>query len=295
MSVEHLLIGADPELFVYDKGFKAYRSAHSWMKGTKKEPFSTTFGAIQLDGVAAEFNIIPTNNVTDFIRRINQGVGCITGLAKKHNSNYEVRASPVAYFTKDYWATLPETVLELGCDPDFDAWKVEVNQRPHTTECFRTGAGHIHLGWYPKVHYQDDVMNEQHIFDCVYVTKNLDFVLFLLSQAWDTDRKRRTLYGGRGTFRPKPYGVEYRVLSNAWLNHTLLMGWVYNVAMHTLRMMDEDVRIYEDTELNRYMYIVDKGTLTWPQLAVVHNLLVDKYKFPPLPKFIWNPELRSKE
>jgi hypothetical protein len=39
---------------------------------------------------------------------------------------------------------------------------------------------------------------------------------------------RRELYGKAGAFRPKPYGVEYRVLSNRWLNSEALIRWVYN-------------------------------------------------------------------
>jgi hypothetical protein len=35
------------------------------------------------------------------------------------------------------------------------------------------------------------------------------------------------MYGAAGAFRPKPYGVEYRVLSNAWLQSEELMAWVY--------------------------------------------------------------------
>jgi hypothetical protein len=36
------------------------------------------------------------------------------------------------------------------------------------------------------------------------------------------------MYGAAGAFRPKPYGVEYRVLSNAWLTTEDRMRFVFD-------------------------------------------------------------------
>ena len=44
----------------------------------------------------------------------------------------------------------------------------------------------------------------------------------------DDGAKRRELYGKAGAYRVKPYGVEYRVLSNFWLKSPALMQWVYD-------------------------------------------------------------------
>ena len=35
------------------------------------------------------------------------------------------------------------------------------------------------------------------------------------------------MYGKAGCIRYKPYGVEYRTLSNAWLKNEKLMRWAY--------------------------------------------------------------------
>jgi hypothetical protein len=42
------------------------------------------------------------------------------------------------------------------------------------------------------------------------------------------------MYGQAGAFRIKPYGMEYRVLSNAWLQTPELMGWVYDNTIKAL-------------------------------------------------------------
>src|SRR3546814_17499888 len=61
----------------------------------------------------------------------------------------------------------------------------------------------------------------------IKLTKQLDAFLALPSLFYDDQVKRRSMYGAAGAFRTKPYGVEYRVLSNAWLKDSKLMSWVY--------------------------------------------------------------------
>jgi hypothetical protein len=61
-------------------------------------------------------------------------------------------------------------------------------------------------------------------------TKQLDWSLGLGSMLFDNNpaaKKRRSLYGAAGCFRPKSYGVEYRTLSNSWLASKELMEWVF--------------------------------------------------------------------
>ncbi len=67
-----------------------------------------------------------------------------------------------------------------------------------------------------------------HFTSCCQLVKQLDYFLGIPSLLLDKDEERRHLYGKAGAFRPKPYGVEYRVLSNFWLKSPELMRWVYN-------------------------------------------------------------------
>lgn len=64
-----LLVGADPELFVSDNGKLV--SCHGLLPGTKAEPHRVERGAVQVDGMAAEFNIDPAGDEETFITNLN--------------------------------------------------------------------------------------------------------------------------------------------------------------------------------------------------------------------------------
>ena len=77
------------------------------------------------------------------------------------------------------------------------------------------------------------------------MVKQLDRSLALASILWDDDTQRRTMYGQLGCFRPKPYGVEYRVLSNAWVKDERLAAWVFNAAKKAVEALLNGERWYE--------------------------------------------------
>lgn len=216
----NILLGADPEVFVRKIGKKQFQSAHGLVQGDKKTPFKVHQGAVQVDGMALEFNIDPAKNEREFVENITGVMKIMGGMVP----DYELVPVPVATFTKAIMAKQPKEALELGCDPDFNAWdNGNANPRPNGAVNFRTGAGHVHIGWTSGM----DVADPSHLEACIMATKQLDYYLGLGSLVYDSDTKRRTMYGAAGAFRPKSYGVEYRVLSNAWLQSEELMAWVY--------------------------------------------------------------------
>ena len=222
------LLGADPELFVKDKAGK-FISGYGMIPGTKDEPFKVESGAVQVDGMALEFNIDPAKSAREFSSNIKKVMTSLKGMV----GDVELAAVPTAYFGKEYMETQPKEALELGCDPDYDAYSGKANPRPDGNVAFRTGAGHIHIGWTEG----QDPMNIHHFEACRLVTRALDYYLFPLSQIWDKDKKRRELYGKQGAFRPKPYGVEYRVLSNAWVGNTVLESIIFKTVTVILKTL----------------------------------------------------------
>ncbi len=211
------LIGADPELFV--KKSSQLVSAHGLIKGDKKNPLKVDKGAVQVDGMALEFNIDPADNLNKFLGNIET----VMDILKKMVPDYELEISPVADFGKALIDAQPKEAKELGCDPDYNAYTGAVNPRPNGDTPFRTASGHIHIGWTKDV----DPQNPTHFEACRALVKNLDIYLGIPSLAFGGDDRRRQLYGAAGAFRPKSYGLEYRVLDNMWLTTRYRRKWAF--------------------------------------------------------------------
>jgi hypothetical protein len=205
-----LLVGADPEFFVKKDG--KFVSAYGLIEGTKKNPQKVEGGAVQVDGMALEININPAKTFQEFEKNY-QNV--MSNLRRMVPDEYEFAFVPVADFDPDYIKSQPDEARALGCDPDFNAYTGEANNPPDAAKNFRTASGHFHLGWTED----EDIKNPEHIEACQMMTKQLDCGIGLKGIVYDTDNRRRELYGKAGAYRPKPYGVEYRVLSNFWLGN----------------------------------------------------------------------------
>lgn len=219
-----ILLGADPELFMRNPNSGEFHSAHGLVPGTKNKPHKVPYGAVQIDGTALEFNIDPAATCDEFVRNLTE----VRKTISAYVPGYNVVAEPTAIYDQDYFDwEVPGSAKELGCDPDYNGWTQDINPRPDPgNKPLRTAAGHIHIGWTEG----KDVFEQNHFLQCAAVARQMDYYLGIHSLLWDADGTRRTLYGKAGAFRPKPYGMEYRVLSNRWLSSEPLMRWVYNQA-----------------------------------------------------------------
>lgn len=230
--MQEILIGADPEIFLRKTTDGKFVSAGGLIPGTKHDPWPVKHGAVQVDGVALEFNINPSKTAEEFITNIVSVMGDLSEMAmgyrhhsEKHKSQSQLEFAivPTANFDTAYFASLPNSDLALGCEPDYDAYSGKKNPKPDTDKPMRTASGHIHIGW---THNQA-LFVDHHFNMCRNIAKQLDIALFVPSQMWDKDNSRRELYGQPGSFRPKKYGMEYRVLSNKWLVDLDIARWVY--------------------------------------------------------------------
>lgn len=228
---EGFLFGCDPELFLQDADGK-YVSAEGIIPGTKAEPHKVKGGAVQVDGMAAEFNIDPVNNYNDW----NNNIALVmTQLAEMLPKGITLSAVPAVVFDEDIYNKAPSKAKELGCMPDFDAWTGEVNAPPKSLEnpFLRTASGHIHIGWTEDA----DMGDPQHILNCRDLVKQLDWFLGGWSLTKDKDNRRRELYGKAGACRYKDYGVEYRVLSNFWIFELSMRKEVWNRLQSAINSM----------------------------------------------------------
>lgn len=213
-----LLVGADPEVFVKNPGGKVV-SAHGLIPGTKSTPYCVEKGAVQVDGMAAEFNIDPASTEDEF----SEGIFHVLNTLDTMLGENSVFISPSVFFKENYLKRQPEESVIMGCDPDFNAYTGKENVPPPEGSLMRSGAGHVHIGW-TEGH---DIQDPMHFDACMMLARQLDWFLGVPSLLFDTCDDRRKQYGMCGAFRPKPYGMEYRTLSNCWLKNSQLVRWVY--------------------------------------------------------------------
>jgi hypothetical protein len=208
---EGFKFGCDPEFFIHDDKGRLV-SAAGLIPGTKEDPYKVEDGAVQVDGMAAEFNIDPVDNFEDWNKRIMNVMRQLRGMLPK---GYTPHIVPAVEFSEEVFNAAPSEAKELGCSPDFDAWTGLRNAPPYCDDrpFLRTASGHIHIGWRDT----GGVDEPQHMMNCRDLVKQLDWYLGGWSLRVDKDPTRRLLYGKAGAFRPKPYGVEYRTLSNFWI------------------------------------------------------------------------------
>lgn len=222
-DINNVLIGADPELFLAKNG--VIISAEGLIGGTKQDPkaISKEGHYIQEDNIMIEFNIPPCNSSDDFILNINFVKDYLEQLARILDSELNYSAS--AYIDKKYLKT--KQAKMFGCDPDFNVYLKDFNNPPSSKTNLRSCGGHIHIGYdNPSVEKSEQL---------IYA---MDYCLGLDSLLLDPDNKRRKMYGNAGSFRFKDYGVEYRTLSNFWIQNEDLMKWTFNNSLKAVELVN---------------------------------------------------------
>lgn len=268
-------IGADPEFFV--KSGDNFISGHNFPCGGKLNPRRTEHGAVQCDGLALELNVTPAFTTNQFIMNFRGALFDLDSIVKNWtlggNRECYLVAEPVAVFSKDLMDRLPPHAKMLGCDPDFNAYTGEPNPTPNAEGVlFRTGAGHLHIGWTEKAE------GFEHWEKCARLVKQLDFTVGLVTLLFDDEPRRRALYGKAGSFRPKHYGLEYRVPSNAWCKSEMLARTMFHGCMKAVEMLNEGEELDEE-HFGLARSIIDHNQTGWhvdhPKLA---DVLLEEYR-----------------
>lgn len=211
-------LGCDPEVFL--KAGNEFVSAVGLIGGSKARPRSVKDGMLQEDNVMAEFGITPSGNENDFVARIKSVLSDLEATIKPYELSLDF--SPTATFAPAQ-LTKPECLV-FGCEPDYCAWTLTENEGPDPFKVgnMRSAGGHVHVGF---------DMGDDEFDSRIHVVRMMDIFLGIPSVLLDPDKDRRSMYGKAGAHRPKDYGVEYRTLSNFWVQDESYMRWVYRQSM----------------------------------------------------------------
>jgi hypothetical protein len=224
-------IGADPEVFLGDPQDGSFVSAHDLLPGTKVAPHKVPYGAVQVDGMAAEFNIDPAEDLEEFSSNLREVQNTLKGMIG--DKVFLDKCSVM--FDEQFAKGIPDLNLLLGCDADYNGWTMAENPSPDGEKLMRTVGGHIHIGG--DLLKTDSPFCPSHFEMSARLARILDAKLGVYSVLWDDDDDRRTMYGRAGSFRPKTYGMEYRTLSNKWIFNPKLVSFVYSAVKDSIKEM----------------------------------------------------------
>ncbi len=233
--LHNVLIGADIEMFLRDRTTQEIVSAEGYIKGSKHDPFVfdplNKYFSTSLDNVLAEVTIPPVTNVDDFVAHITKCVNFVNATIPGHLCTVPL---PAAIVDDKYLQT--ENAQTFGCDPDYNVWLREQNARPEApNKNLRSAGGHIHIGYDNSEKLGTPVAED--------LIKSMDLYIGVPSVLQEPDNDRKLLYGKAGAFRFKPYGVEYRTVSNYYLMSPDLMRWAYNNTKKAVDMVDDEFTI----------------------------------------------------
>jgi hypothetical protein len=216
-KVELLTVGSDPEFFIRDTQNEVFVSSEGLIGGSKKEPrlISERGHGLQEDNVMVEFTMPPVKNADEFIDELDLVINHTNRELEDINPNYHLSSVSSAEFTDEQLNT--EQACQSGCDPDRNAWFDMDNIAPQLPKNTRYAGGHIHLG------YKNPTREKN-----LEIVKALDMFLGLPAVMMDVDDRRKELYGTPGRYRDKSYGLEYRTLSNFWLENSKLIRWTFD-------------------------------------------------------------------
>ncbi len=230
------LLGADPECFVGDG--TSVRSIIGKIGGTKEYPLPLPLGegfAVQEDNVALEFNIPPSGSRAAFSGNIQKALDFLAQTVKDSHDLQLVKESAISFPEEEL---MEPAALMFGCDPDFNAWTGKKNPRPKADDWkLRSCGGHVHIGH--KMTQEKKMLLGQ----------ACDLFLAVPSVLQDDGELRKQLYGKAGAVRFKPYGMEYRVLSNYWIFDPKLSSWVYDAVERAIDFVEQGNTLTTEEEL----------------------------------------------
>lgn len=258
MFIKNFMIGGDHEVFLRDKNTGDIITAEGIIEGTKDEPFNfdkaDPFACTSLDCVLAEYNIAPAKTKFEYYQGIQKALEYIQ---KNIPQNLEIAILPAARLNEKYLQS--ETAQRFGCSIDYNCWTRQPNQSPIPDGNLRSAGGHITLGY-----------EEPNEFVNLMWIKAMDLFLSVPSILQEPDSERKKLYGKAGAFRHTPFGVEYRSLSNYFINEKGLIDWVYDNTQEAIKfvnngstyLLDEEADVIisciNDNDKEKAKYLVDK-------------------------------------
>lgn len=220
--------GSDPEFMILDEDNQPI-SAIGIIKGNRDQRLKIGKHEYYYDNVLAECAIAPGKTKADVLVNMRQ---CLGKLKELVLPNYFAAVACREYESSQLNHKDARTV---GCSVEQCAYDLRIIEPPTSAIAdsnVRTAGGHIHIGC-------PTAMGE---YGGLFVVRMLDLFLALPALLFDHDKTaaaRRKIYGQAGRYRVKPYGIEYRTLSNFWLSSPKYVNLTYDICDFALQFCED--------------------------------------------------------
>lgn len=226
-----ILLATDPELFTMSGG---RISSVAGLLGADKSNKKTVTDDIRIqeDNVLVEFDTNPHSTFEGFNSNIHRGIESCAEVVGAVGHEIAMGISSHV-FSAEEMSKFHQDAFTFGCEPDYNALTGFRNPKPAAADPgLRTAGGHIHIGYSDVIGVTSD---SQKILGVM-----CDYFLGLPALLLDSDDRRKELYGKAGACRFKPYGIEYRVLSNFWIQNKDNRSWAWEQAHKAFELMNGD-------------------------------------------------------
>lgn len=224
---KRLTLGADPEMFI--------RAGVKLIPAFEFLPPKESGSLMYWDGFQAEwkYNFEGNHCSNNLVKYTRESLMELNRRAKMFNPKAKLALESVVRVPQITLQKAHPMHVALGCEPSFNIYKLKGTPVEDTRKLlYRFAGGHMHFGgWTQKPKYEA-------------IVKTLDMILGVWSvgatQHMD-DPIRRQYYGLPGEFRTPvypdgSYGVEYRVLSNFWLESPAVMQLTWDIGKLCVRL-----------------------------------------------------------
>lgn len=224
------IFGADPEVFFTRDGKVVSSDVVISLGGIE-----TGCGKLVRDGVQAEIQAATNMCRETFCARLATSLYYLHDYAKA--AQCAVNYDSVVTIPEDVFQTFPEDARRLGCAPSANIHDpsrgIAVDG---STYRVRSAGGHIHLGGL--------ALSGEHYVPLLDALVGNTFVLL---DRHPRMAERREVYGRAGEFRlpkshdPNTHRLEYRTLSNFWLQSPVFTGLALGLARQAVSYVDSGV------------------------------------------------------
>lgn len=220
----------DPEVFLERDG--QIVPGFSVLPSKKQPAYAEGGGGVyHEDGFQAEFSPMAVACHETVVYSMHHAMISMVQCANRGAPGVRISDANFVELSPEVLAMGTDDQVALGCDTSENVWDHPRFAIDNAREFpFRMAGGHIHLGmpqeakWFHR--------RAERIIKAMDVFLGVPSVALL---AGLDDPRRRRFYGRAGEFRFQKHGLEYRVLSNAYLQHPALTHLVLNMARGAFR------------------------------------------------------------